>query len=408
MTDAAALGPLSSMDPFAAERAPGSRPQYADVVRIRSLLEQSRFSAVIAAWPENVGYLSGFYHPDMRVNWERLHLVIWPSGGDPAYVIPRPRADNWNGKTAPPFIGPEESTPVIDDIRGYDGEELEMVRVAAEVLADRHVTRGLLGLEFRTLPVKVGYELSRILPSLRHADAWPLFNEMRKRKTAAEVDVLHRANLMTAKALEHALAHAQPGQSEREVASGLASALYAAGADELSHTVLSAGQRSRTWHPWPSSQILEEGMLIRADWGVRIDGYTSDIARTAVVGRASRATRDTFARICDVHDLVVAAVRPGVLASELVVLAKREYARRGLEYRWGLAGHGVGLVIHEEPQLLADVHEPIVPGMTLEIELGYFGEREGYHIEDLVYVTDHAAVNLTRGEEPRRLIESGR
>ena len=122
MTDAAALGPLSSMDPFAAERAPGSRPQYADVVRIRSLLEQSRFSAVIAAWPENVGYLSGFYHPDMRVNWERLHLVIWPSGGDPAYVIPRPRADNWNGKTAPPFIGPEESTPVIDDIRGYDGK----------------------------------------------------------------------------------------------------------------------------------------------------------------------------------------------------------------------------------------------------------------------------------------------
>ena len=81
------------MDPFAAERVPGSRPRYADVDRIRSLLEQSPFSAVIAAWPENVGYLSGFYHPDMRVNWERLHLVIWPSGGNPAYVIPRPRAE---------------------------------------------------------------------------------------------------------------------------------------------------------------------------------------------------------------------------------------------------------------------------------------------------------------------------
>jgi Xaa-Pro aminopeptidase len=95
-----------------------------------------------------------------------------------------------------------------------------------------------------------------------------------------------------------------------------------------------------------------------------------------------------------------------VVASDLAALARREYARVGLEFRWGLVGHGIGLVIHEEPQLLLDVHDPIVEGMTMEIELGYFGDTGGYHIEDLVHVTANGAVNLTKLEPERKLIES--
>jgi Xaa-Pro aminopeptidase len=96
-----------------------------------------------------------------------------------------------------------------------------------------------------------------------------------------------------------------------------------------------------------------------------------------------------------------------VLASDLAALARLEYARAGLEFRWGLVGHGIGLVIHEEPQLLLDVHDPIVEGMTMEIELGYFGDGGGYHIEDLIHVTANGAVNLTQLDPDRRLIESG-
>lgn len=89
-------------------------------------------------------------------------------------------------------------------------------------------------------------------------------------------------------------------------------------------------------------------------------------------------------------------------------MARRVYQRLRLEFRWGLIGHGIGLVIHEEPQLLLDVHDPIVAGMTMEIELGYFGDHGGYHIEDLVHVTDAGATNLTQGGADRKLIESGR
>ena len=45
--------------------------------------------------------------------------------------------------------------------------------------------------------------------------------------------------------------------------------------------------------------------------------------------------------------------------------------------------------------------------LHLEIELGYFGDNEVYHIEDLVHVTSSGAVNLTQRLPGRSLIASG-
>jgi Xaa-Pro aminopeptidase len=383
-------------------------PKYVDTCRIQELVDESGFAALVACWPENVGYLSGFYHPDMRVNWERLHIVVWPAGGPPAFVVPRMRADLWNDTLAVPFITAEDSRPFIEDVRGFDGEDLDMVRAVVDVLVDRGATSGELAVEFRSLPLKVSLELRRLLPGLSQSDGWPLLNLLRQVKSPAEVDVMTRANRMTADTLVEVLRTVRPGESERVIGARLSKLLYERGADELSHSILGVGPRASSWHPWPTGQRLEEGMLLRSDWGVRIDGYTSDIARNAVVGRASREQLDTFGRLSDAHDAVVAAIKPGVLASELSTLARHEYERVGLEYRWGLIGHGIGLVIHEEPQLLLDVHDPVVEGMTMEIELGYFGDSGGYHIEDLVHVTATGAVNLTQlPHADRQLIQSG-
>jgi Xaa-Pro dipeptidase len=156
----------------------------------------------------------------------------------------------------------------------------------------------------------------------------------------------------------------------------------------------------------PSGNKLAEGQLIRTDWGVRCErGFASDIARNVVVGKASAHQKDRFARISEAHDAVVDAVRPGVLASELAQLARRKYDQLGLEFRWGIAGHGIGRTVQEAPLLWPDVHEPVQEGQTLQIELGYFGRSEVYHIEDLVHVTAHGAVNLTQ-QSPRSLLES--
>lgn len=377
-------------------------PTYADVPRIRALLAASEFDAVVATWPENTAYLSGFYHPDMRLTWERLHIVVWPAAGDPVYVVPGPRADTWNGRDCAGW-GPEESRPHIADIRGYAGEGDEMVGIVAEAL--REVGARHVGVETRAVPFKITEGLRTRLPGLRLADAWPLLNAMRQVKTPAELDVITHVNRLTAQHLERGLRGLRPGETERAVASRITDALFRDGAQELSHSILGGGCRAGQWHPWPGSTVLEDGMLVRADWGVRVDGYTSDIARTAVVGTATREQRTRFDRIAAVHAGIVAAARPGVVARELVDLARRGYEGLGEEFRWSIVGHGIGLVLHEEPQLTIEYDDPLVEGMTLEIELGWVDPTQGIHLEDLVHIGPERTVNLTHPDGAHRLIE---
>lgn len=380
---------------------------YADVGRIRRLLAESRFDALVVAWPENVNYLSGFYHPDQRLTWERLHIVVWPSNAEPIFVVPAVRADNWNGAGSSTW-SPEESRPFIDDIRGYTGEGGDMVKVVADALRDRGVTGGLVGLEFRSSPVKLSAGLTQKLPRLRFDDAWPLLNQMRMIKTPMEVETITRINRLTAATMDAILGSAQVGETERQVATRITSSLLEQGAEELSHTILGGGCRGGQWHPWPSDRTLEEGTLIRADWGIRENGYCSDIARTAVVGRATAAQLDMFNRLSEVHDIVVDAIRPGVIARDLVTLASKHYERLGLEFRWSIVGHGIGLVLHEEPHLTIEYDDPIVEGMMLEIELGWVDPLRGFHLEDLVLVGANGATNLITPPGTRQLIQTSK
>ena len=238
------------------------------------------------------------------------------------------------------------------------------------------------------------------------SDGWPLLNTIRQVKSPAEVEAMTCAKTITAEALQEALGTVRPGEIEREIGARLAKLLYERGADELSHSILGVGPSASSWHPWPTA-----GPRGRNAAALGLGGANRRVHlrhRPQRGGRAGQPKQlDIFTRLSDAHDAVVAAVKPGVLASDLSALARREYARVGLEYRWGLIGHGIGLVIHEEPQLLLDVHDPVVEGMTMEIELGYFGESGGYHIEDLVHVTATGAVNLTQTDPNRRLIQTG-
>ncbi len=104
---------------------------------------------------------------------------------------------------------------------------------------------------------------------------------------------------------------------------------------------------------------------------------------------------------------MVDSVCPGVVASEIFQLAKKNYERLGLEFRWPIVGHGIGLVLHEEPHLTPEYDDPIVEGMLLEIELGWVDENVGYHYEDLVHVGPSGATCLTGQPGTWRLIESG-
>jgi Xaa-Pro aminopeptidase len=375
-----------------------ARARYVDVERIRRRVDEGPYDAIVALAPENVPYFSGFYNMDLRIVPERLHMVVWPRGGDPAFVVMARRA----GQLTP-------ADTFVRDIRGYEGEGTDMMRALAEVMSDRGVTTGTVGIEGRSFPGGYLLDLGRRLPGLAFEDAYQFLESIRAVKTPAERDTLIRGNRITAEAINKAFRSARPGETERVVAARMQYELLVGGADQINAPLFAAGARSGIWHGLPTDQRIEDGMVVKTDFGGFFDGYFSDIARTAVMGKASDRQRDIHAKITEVKDRIVDFMKPGRTAAEVAVFGRRAYEATGLEYKWHILGHCIGLAVHEAPQIYPWVDEPLEAGMLLMIEVGYSDfPRDSFHVEDLVEVTATGAAYLTDASEHASIWELGR
>ncbi|MBJ7601799.1 MAG: aminopeptidase P family protein [Candidatus Dormibacteraeota bacterium] len=374
-----------------------TRASYTDLERIRQTVDGGPYDAVLALAPENVPYYSGFYNIDLRLLPERLHVCIWPRGGDPAFVVVERRAR---------LVRPDET--YITDIRGYQGEGLDAMRVVSEVLADRGIIEGLIGYESRSFPAGQLLELMRLMPRLRFEDAYQFLEGPRVIKTPAEVELLTRVNWMTTNAIDSAFRSLRVGDTERSVMARMHAALIGNGADVVMAPLLAGGRRSGIWHGTAGDLRLEEGMILKTDFGGLLDGYYSDIARTAVIGRASSRQREIHAKITEIKHRVVAAIRPGMPAGDVARTAIKAYKDVGLEFKWHIIGHSIGLGVHEAPQIYPWVEEPILAGMTMMIEIGYSDyPNDSFHIEDLIHVTPGGAQYLTDASAHQEIWELG-
>lgn len=365
------------------------RIRYVDLGRIREAIDNGPFDAVIAMSPENVPYFSGFYNMDLRIIPERLHIVVWARNQDPAFVVMQRRAEQ---------LMPRDT--FIADIRGYEGEGLDSMRAVAEVLRARGITRGVLGIEGRTFPGGHLLDLRNRLPELALRDAREFLEAIRAIKTPAERATIANVNRITERAIETAFRAARPADTERAVAARMQYEFLMGGGEMINAPLLAAGERSGIWHGLPTDLRIENGMLIKTDFGGFLDGYFSDIAREAVMGKATPRQKSMHAKVTEIKNRIVDAAKPGVRASDLARVGRKAYADLDLEFRWAILGHSIGLAIHEEPQIYPSVDTPISAGMMMMIEVGYTDlGRDSFQVEDLIeikaggaeYVTDAAA-----------------
>ena len=139
-----------------------------------------------------------------------------------------------------------------------------------------------------------------------------------------------------------------------------------------------------------SNRRIEAGQMLLVDSGGQYQNGTTDITRTIAIGSVGAEEKDAYTRVLK-GMIAVSRLRfpKGYAGRDIDPFARAALWEAGLDYGHG-TGHGVGayLCVHEGPQRIARTsHIPLVPGMMLSNEPGFYKEGQyGIRIENLIAV----------------------
>ena len=347
--------------------------------RLAALATAQGLGAVAFVPGANFTYLTGLHFHLM----ERPTLLFITADAQILGIIPDLEREKWSAAF------PDALTFYWQDSDGY--------RTAFAAAADA-MKGQMIGVEGMRMRVFEGEALRRHFPQGSIVDADPHLTSLRLVKSEAELASLSRAIRISEQALAETLAAVRAGMTERAIAGLLKARLLACGADGFAFDPLVlAGGNAANPHGVPGDAALLPGQPLLIDYGASYEGMNADITRTFFCAHV----RDDHAAI---YETVLAANQkgrdaagPGLTAHDLdtavtAVLSASPFSDLILHK----TGHGLGLDIHEAPQIMQGNHQPLLPGAVFTIEPGLYRPGDiGVRIEDNVVTTETGSLSLT-------------
>jgi len=128
-------------------------------------------------------------------------------------------------------------------------------------------------------------------------------------------------------------------------------------------------------HGIPSKRTLIEGDIVSLDFGVRLDGWCADAARTIIVGRASPTAHRLVEATREALDVAVRNCRLGGKWSAAARAMQNHVEQAGFSVVREFVGHGIGQEMHEDPKVPNFVSRELLErdivlkeGMVLAVE----------------------------------------
>ncbi|MCP2323182.1 Xaa-Pro aminopeptidase [Hamadaea flava] len=358
---------------------------------VRAATEQAGFAALLTDDPEDVAYLTGFFHHPC----ERPVAVLLPVDGPAVLLLPELEAEHAQVQNAaaeliayPEFPGIREPFAFLTD------------RAHGRVGFPPSMSVGRLELVRAALP---GAELS---PT-------DLVMRMRYRKRPEEVALHQEAARITdlmlvegRKLVEDAIAAGGELPSEAELAAHVSSVgtgtMYADHDDVVVVSFLAGGlvyaaRNSARPHGLPSAYRLRPGDTFVLSLGCAVGGRFVEGERTFVLGEPTAEQERYYTAVQQAQQTGTEALRPGLTCAEANKICLDVIRSAGLgQYLRHRQGHGIGLGMHEPPWLEDGDPTVLEPGMVVSNEPGiYVPDHGGYRISDSMLITEEGARPFT-------------
>jgi methionyl aminopeptidase len=243
-------------------------------------------------------------------------------------------------------------------------------------------------------------------------------------KTADEINKIAKACRIVAETLEELKQEVKPGVTTKEIEKIAQEKITKRGGTPAFKGYrgypanICTSVNNQVVHGIPSGLKLKEGDILSIDLGVLLDGFYGDGAVTLPVGSISPLAEKLLKVTEDALQIGIDKATPRNRVLDISSAIQNHVEKNGFSVVRALVGHGIGMSLHEEPQVpnfgMAGHGPKLKKGMTIAIEpMVNAGTHEvavlddkwtvvtldnglSAHFEHTVAITDNAAEILTK------------
>jgi Xaa-Pro aminopeptidase len=295
-------------------------------------------------------------------------------GADPVFVLPRMFAafdlrEDPDGEVV--VIGE------TDDGRAVFGEVARKLGPAAVVAVGDRVW------------AETTIELGRVVGHDRLRTGSSLVNELRRVKSAEELDAMGRAIATVEHTMVAVAGLVVPGVTMADLVEAVEHELRVAGSrcpSFATHIFTGLADDDLDSGTATARRAVTEGTSVMFDFGGVVDGYCSDFGRTIYCGEPPRDYVEIYDVMLAAQEAGRAAASAGTPAHEVNAACRGPIEDAGLgEHFRHRMGHGIGMDVHERPFISPEDGTPLQVGMTFTNEPSIIiPGRFSLRIEDIV------------------------
>jgi len=298
-------------------------------------------------------------------------------------------------------------------------KKLNPSKIAVNYSQDSEICDGLThGMYLTLLDMLAGIGMSDRLIS-----AEPVVSALRQRKMPTEIEYMTQAIRHTQEIFSEVARFIKPGKTEADIAAFMKKRVEDRGLelawDPRTCPSVFTGSETAGAHYNPTERVVKEGHVLNMDFGVKWEGYCSDLQRTFYIlekgeTRAPTEVQKGFDTILKSIEESRKALRPGVQGHQIDGIARTIITANGYdEFPHGL-GHQVGRFPHDGTALLGPAWEkyakkpfvPIEENMVFTIEPRLTVPGRGIAtIEEMVLVKSAGAEYLSSPQKELILIQ---
>ncbi|MBI3033229.1 aminopeptidase P family protein [Candidatus Woesearchaeota archaeon] len=251
-----------------------------------------------------------------------------------------------------------------------------------------------IGINKGVLTINEFDSLKKMIKDVEWVDINKTIYQIREQKTSCEIKAIKKACSIGDKIFTELIKNFKKCKTELDVANFIEQKAKHYGCTISFPVIVGSGENGAMPHYTPKNVTLNKGFCV-LDFGVRYQGYCSDMTRTIYIGKPSEQERRHYQLVLEAIYESRKIIKIGLQVKKTDELIRKKFGKLNKFYIHSL-GHGLGTEVHEPPGISYKSKEEFKNNMVFTIEPGiYFPGKYGIRIEDDYVLENNRLKQLT-------------